>query len=96
MSGQDELSFAQNQRRDPIKIMADVLYSMQEPRKLTHICYQSGMNHSQIVRYMGKLVDMGFAEEKKEPFRTYCATDDGKKFMKLIRSGASGSDLSLM
>ena len=37
-----------NGRRDKITIMADLLYIMQEPRRVTHILYKSNMSYVQL------------------------------------------------
>ena len=72
-------------RRDKITIMADLLDVMQEPRRLTHILYKSNMSYVQLVKYLDNLIDMGLAEKKKEPFRSYTITDNGKLFRTLVK-----------
>ena len=74
-----------NGRRDKITIMADLLDVMQEPRRLTHILYKSNMSYVQLVKYLDNLIDMGLAEKKKEPFRSYTITDNGKLFRNLVK-----------
>ena len=78
-------------RRDKITIMADLLDVMQEPRRLTHILYKSNMSYVQLVKYLDNLIDMGLAEKKKEPFRSYTITDNGKLFRTLVKgNGLNG------
>ena len=72
-------------RRDKITIMADLLDVMQEPRRLTHILYKSNMSYVQLVKYLDNLIDMGLAEKRKEPFRSYTITDNGKLFRNLVK-----------
>ena len=72
-------------RRDKITIMADLLDVMQEPRRLTHILYKSNMSYVQLVKYLDNLIEMGLAEKKKEPFRSYTITDNGKLFRTLVK-----------
>lgn len=74
-----------NGRRDKITIMSDLLYIMQEPRRLTHILYKSNMSYVQLVKYLNNLIEMGLAEEKKSPFRSYTITGNGKLFMNLVK-----------
>lgn len=74
-----------NGRRDKVTIMADLLDIMQEPRRLTHILYKSNMSYVQLVKYLDNLMDMGLAEQIKEPHRAYSITSNGKLFMNLIK-----------
>ncbi len=74
-----------NGRRDKITIMADLLNIMQEPRRLTHILYKSNMSYVQLVKYLNDLMDMGLAEKRKLPFRSFTITSNGKLFMDLVR-----------
>ncbi len=78
-------------RRDKITIMGDLLYIMQEPRRLTHILYKSNMSYVQLVKYLNNLIDMGLAEKRLEPFKSYTITEDGKLFMKLVNGKGNGS-----
>jgi predicted transcriptional regulator len=79
-------------RRDKITIMADLLDVMQEPRRLTHILYKSNMSYVQLVKYLDNLIEMGLAEKKKEPFRSYNITENGKLFRTLVKgNGQNGS-----
>ena len=77
-------------RRDKITIMADLLDVMQEPRRLTHILYKSNMSYVQLVKYLDNLIEMGLAEKRKEPFRSYTITDNGKLFRTLVRGNGHG------
>ncbi len=74
-----------NGRRDKITIMADLLNIMQEPRRLTHILYKSNMSYVQLVKYLDDLMDMGLAEKRKMPFRSFTITSNGKLFMDLVK-----------
>ena len=78
-----------NGRRDKITIIADLLYIMQEPRRVTHILYKSNMSYVQLLKYLDNLKSMGLAEEHSHPYRSYKITDDGKLFMKLIKRNAN-------
>ena len=82
-----------NGRRDKITIMADLLDIMQEPRRLTHILYKSNMSYVQLVKYLDDLMDRGLAEKRKEPYRCYSITDNGKLFMQLVKVNGHGSPL---
>ena len=72
-------------RRDKITIMSDLLNIMQEPRRLTHILYKSNMSYVQLVKYLDDLIDMGLAEKRQEPFRSFRITSNGKLFMDLVK-----------
>lgn len=72
-------------RRDKVTIMADLLNIMQEPRRLTHILYKSNMSYVQLVKYLDNLIEMGFAEKTKEPYRAFSITNNGKLFMDLVQ-----------
>jgi len=74
-----------NGRRDKITIMSDLLNIMREPRRLTHILYKSNMSYVQLVKYLNDLMEMGLAEKRQEPFRSYTITDNGKLFMDLVK-----------
>jgi len=74
-----------NGRRDKITIMGDLLNIMQEPRRLTHILYKSNMSYVQLVKYLENLIDMGLAEKRQSPYRSYTITSNGKLFMDLIK-----------
>ena len=82
-----------NGRRDKITIMADLLDIMQEPRRLTHILYKSNMSYVQLVKYLDDLMDRGLAEKRKEPYRCYSITDNGKLFRELVRRNGNSSAL---
>ena len=72
-------------RRDKVRIMADLLDIMQEPRRLTHILYKSNMSYVQLVKYLDNLMEMGLASKITQPHRAFTITDNGKMFMNLIR-----------
>ena len=82
-----------SRRRDKVAIMVDLLDLVQEPRRLTHILYKSNMSYVQLLKYLENLKEMGFAEEKEVPFRSFKITENGKLFMELVsRNGNSDSD----
>ena len=81
-------------RRDKITIMADLLYIMQEPRRVTHILYKSNMSYVQLLKYLDNLKSMGLAEENSHPYRSYKITEDGKLFMKLIKRNVNSASFT--
>ncbi|MGI0056373.1 MAG: winged helix-turn-helix domain-containing protein [Nitrosarchaeum sp.] len=81
-------------RRDKLAIMADLLGIMQEPRRLTHILYKSNMSYVQLVKYLDSLIEMGFAQKIKEPYRAFSTTTNGKLFMNLIKGHSFDDSLS--
>ncbi len=83
-----------NGRRDKITIMADLLNIMQEPRRLTHILYKSNMSYVQLVKYLNDLMDMGLAEKRKLPFRSFTITSNGKLFMDLVKRNGNHDSLT--
>ena len=74
-------------RRNQISIMNDLLYTLQEPRKLTHILYKSNMSYGQLKKYLDNMITMGLIERQKYPFRTYRITSKGKLFMDIVKEG---------
>ena len=83
-----------NGRRDKIEIMSDLLNIIQEPRRVTHILYKSNMSYVQLLKYLENLIDMGFAEERTKPFRSFQITDNGKLFMELVTRNDNSSTVS--
>lgn len=81
-----------NNRRDQITIMLDLLHTIQEPKRLTHVLYGSNMSYSQLVKYMDSLKEYGFVKEQKKPFRSYLITGDGKAFVDIMKKAKSKSD----
>jgi len=71
-------------RRDKISIMSDLLEIIQEPRRVTHILYKSNMSYVQLLKYLANLKDLGLAEERQKPFRSFMITENGKTFKNLI------------
>jgi len=71
-------------RRDKITIMSDLLEIIQEPRRVTHILYKSNMSYVQLLKYLANLKDLGLAEERQKPFRSFMITENGKTFKNLI------------
>lgn len=80
-----------NQRRDQVTIMTDLLENMQEPRRLTHILYRSNMSYTQLVKYLNSMIDLGFVEEQTEPFRAFRIKENGKIFMSLMKNTGNGN-----
>jgi len=80
-------------RRDKIRIMGDLLGIMQEPRRLTHILYKSNMSYVQLVKYLDNLIEMGLAEKRQSPYRSFTITNNGKLFMDLIKGNGSSDSL---
>ncbi len=79
-------------RRDKITIMSDLLEIIQEPRRVTHILYKSNMSYVQLLKYLDNLKQLGLAEERSIPFRSFMITENGKTFKSLIsRNGGSDS-----
>ena len=81
-----------NNRRDQITIMLDLLHTIQEPKRLTHVLYGSNMSYSQLVKYMDSLKEYGFVKEEKKPFRSYLITGDGKAFVDIMKKAKTKSD----
>ena len=82
------LSITENGRRNQVTIMADLLENMQEPRRLTHILYMSNMSYTQLTKYLNAMIELGLAQEQKKPFRAFSTTNNGKIFMRLIKTPA--------
>jgi len=80
-------------RRDKIRIMGDLLGIMQEPRRLTHILYKSNMSYVQLVKYLDNLIEMGLAEKRQSPYRSFTITNNGKLFMDLIKGNGHSDSL---
>ena len=72
-------------RRDTLKIIADLLQNMREPRRLTHLLYASNLSYSQLAKYLKIVKEMGLAIEQKKPFPSYLVTQDGEFFIQLVR-----------
>ncbi len=71
-------------RRDQITIMTDLLDIIKQPQRLTHILYRSNMSYGQLVKYLNDMIDMGMAEEHRQPFRAFTITSKGKLFLDMI------------
>lgn len=71
-------------RRDTLSILSDLLYSMKEVKRITHLLYASNLSYSQFVKYIKMIKSMGLIAEEKNPFHCYVVTEDGKIFMELI------------
>ena len=71
-------------RRDTLKIIADLLQNMREPRRLTHLLYASNLSYSQLSKYLKIVKEMGMAIEQKKPYHSYIVTQDGEFFIQLV------------
>ena len=76
-------------RRDKITIMTDLLSIIEEPRRVTHILYKSNMSYVQLLKYLENLKELGLAEERSKPFRSFMITANGKTFKNLILRNGS-------
>ena len=72
-------------RRDTLKIIADLLQNMREPRRLTHLLYASNLSYSQLAKYLKIVKEMGLAIEQKKPFPSYLVTQDGEFFIQMVK-----------
>ena len=79
------ITINENQRRDQVTIMTDLLENMLEARRLTHILYRSNMSYTQLVKYLNSMIDLGFIEEQTKPFRCFKIKENGKIFMDLMK-----------
>ena len=71
-------------RRDTLDILSDLLESMHEPMRLTHLLYASNLSYTQLCKYLKMLVEMGLAQKNSKPFQSFKITVDGTYFMNLI------------
>jgi len=71
-------------RRDTLKIIADLLQNMREPRRLTHLLYASNLSYSQLSKYLKIVIEMGMAIEQKKPYHMFRVTQDGEFFIQLV------------
>ena len=79
-------------RRDQITIMLDLLTSITEPKRLTHMLYSSNMSYAQLLKYIKSLKGYGFIKEETKPFRSYLITHEGKAFVSLMTKVKSTSN----
>jgi len=75
---------SKSERRDTLMIMSDLLQSMKEPRRLTHLLYATNLSYSQLMKYIKIVREMGLAQQQKEPFKSFMITTDGKLFMDMV------------
>lgn len=66
--------------------MKDLLQNMYQPTILTHILYRTNLSYVQTKKYLDALIQMGLAEEVKEPHRSFLITERGRFFVQLIES----------
>jgi len=81
----DMRTIQEGSRRDQITIMLDLLSSISEPKKLTHVLYSSNMSYTQLIKYIDSLKEYGFIKEETKPFRSYLITLDGKEFVNIMK-----------
>lgn len=74
-------------------IIADLLNSMSQPIKLTHILYRTNLGYSQLRKYLDLLVSMELVQELSEPSRTFVITDKGRIFLQLVMPHLESSEL---
>ena len=71
--------------------MSDLLGIIQQPQRLTHILYKSNMSYGQLVKYLTDMIELGMAQEQKEPFRAFAITSKGKLFLDMMNNKKSYS-----
>ncbi len=71
-------------RRNQLTIMTDLLETVQEPQRLTHILYKSNMSYSQLVKYLNDMIKLKLVEEHSKPFRSFSITSKGIQFLEMI------------
>ena len=65
-----------------MEIIAQMLSLAREETKKTRLMYQTNLCYSQLVHYMGFLVDKGFLDVKNgTKGKTYCISDKGTEFL---------------
>ena len=80
-----------HKRRDGLMIIADLLNSMNQPIKLTHILYRTNLGYTQLRKYLDLLVSMELVQELSEPNRAFVITDKGRIFRQLVTPHLEGS-----
>lgn len=71
-------------RRDTLDILSDLLENMYEPRRLTHLLYASNLSYTQLCKYLKTIIEMGLAQKQSKPFPSFQITTDGKYVVTLI------------
>ena len=66
--------------------MMDLLDTLQEPRRLTHILYKSNMSYTQLIKYLRDMIALDLIEKQECPYRAFRITSKGKTFLDLIRN----------
>lgn len=69
-----------NRRRGGLRIIADLLESMHQPVKLTHLLYKTNLSYSQLRRYLDLLLELELIQEFPKPNRSFVITDKGRTF----------------
>ncbi|MEM2760383.1 MAG: winged helix-turn-helix domain-containing protein [Nitrososphaerales archaeon] len=72
-------------RRDELTIMMDILEYLLEPRRVTHILYRSNLSYTALRKYLMSLTKLGFIEEVGDTYRSFCITENGRAFLRLVR-----------
>lgn len=73
-------------RRDGLMIICDLLDSMQEPSRLTHVLFRTNLSYAQIKKYLDMLVQMGLIQEVQEPYAGFQITERGRLFAQILAS----------
>lgn len=68
-------------KRDRLDIMINILEIVKESSKRTHILYKANINHSQLMKYLKMLQQLGMLQEKNGEF---IITDKGRIFLSLL------------
>ena len=74
-----------NERRDTLSVLSDMLENMKEPSRITRLLHASNLSYSQFSKYIKMIIQMGLAQEQKEPYHSFTVTNDGKFFMSMVR-----------
>lgn len=74
-----------NERRDTLSILSDMLENMKEPSRITRLLHASNLSYSQFSKYLKMILQMGLAQEQKEPYHFFTITNDGKFFINIVR-----------
>ncbi|PBO84949.1 MAG: hypothetical protein COA77_06865 [Thaumarchaeota archaeon] len=75
-----------DRKRNQLMIMVDVLFSLKEPRLVTHLMYLTNLSYKQLRSYVETLTNIGLVEEfefvkGRHKFRI---TNKGMNFIDLI------------
>ena len=78
-----------------MKIMADLLSTLKEPKLATHMMYATNLSYSQLKKYLALLANIGLTEETmgEENHRLFRITEKGRIFMGVITNDGNCSDV---